>query len=114
MWCCVSTPLVFIGAYFGYKMETIELPKVDSTIAIAIPPCTTIIMSPKFLMAIAGVIPFIATHIELYCILSSLWMDQYYYVFGFTSLVAYLIILATSAEVIIIVIYCQLVNENHR
>jgi transmembrane 9 superfamily member 2/4 len=37
LWCCVSIPLVFVGAYFGYKKETIEFPTVTSTIARAIP-----------------------------------------------------------------------------
>jgi transmembrane 9 superfamily protein 2/4 len=113
MWCCVSIPLVFIGAYFGYKTETIEFPTVTSTIARAIPPPTSITMHPKFLMAVAGLIPFGAAYVELFFILTSLWMDQYYYVFGFT-LVVYLILLITSAEITTLIIYYQLVSENHR
>lgn len=113
MWCCVSIPLVFIGAYFGYKKEVIEFPTVTSTIARAIPPPSSIWLNPKTGMLLAGVIPFGAAYVEVFFIMTSLWMDQYYYVFGFT-LVVYMILLITSAEITTLLIYYQLVAENHR
>jgi len=112
MWCCVSIPLVFIGAYFGYKRDTIEYPTVTSTIARAIPPPNTH-LNPNFNIAVAGLIPFIAAYVELFFIMTSLWMDQYYYVFGFT-LIVYLILLITCVEITILMVYYQLCMENHR
>ena len=113
MWCCVSIPLVFIGAYLGYKKEAIEFPTVTSTIARAIPEPENFLMNPKFGMLVAGIVPFGAAYVELFFVMTSLWMDQYYYVFGFT-LVVYLILLVTSAEITTLVTYYQLVAENHR
>ena len=32
LWCCVSVPLVFFGAFFGYKKPVWEYPCVTSSI----------------------------------------------------------------------------------
>ena len=113
MWCCVSIPLVFLGAYFGYKEETIAYPTVTSTIARAIPDPPHFIMKPITGIALAGTIPFAACYVELFFIMTSLWMDQFYYVFGFTFAV-YLILLITCAEIAVLLTYYQLCAENHR
>lgn len=112
MWCCVSVPLVFLGAYFGYRNEAIEMPTVTSTIARAIPP-QPLYLHPKLVMSLVGFIPFSTAYVELFFIMNSLWMDQYYYVFGCT-LVVYLILLVTSAEMTVLAVYYQLCGENHR
>ena len=112
MWCCVSIPLVFLGAYFGYKAETMEFPTVTSTIARAIPPPPPL-LHPMVGMALTGIIPFAAAYVELFFIMTSLWMDQFYYVFGFT-LIVYLILMITCAEVTVLLVYYQLCAENHR
>ena len=112
MWCCISVPLVFLGAYFGYKAESIEFPTVTSTIARAIPE-PTFFMKPLVGIGLAGMVPFAAAYVELFFIMTSLWMDQFYYVFGFT-LVVFLILLITCAEVTVLLCYYQLCAENHR
>lgn len=112
MWCCVSIPLVFLGAYFGYKQESIEFPTVTSTIARAIPEPQPL-LHPLVGMLVAGIVPFAAAYVELFFIMTSLWMDQYYYVFGFT-LVVYIILVITCAEVTVLLVYYQLCAENHR
>ena len=112
MWCCVSIPLVFLGAYFGYKQDAIEFPTVTSTIARAIPPPPPL-LHPMVGMFLTGIIPFAAAYVELFFIMTSLWMDQFYYVFGFT-LIVYLILIITCAEVTVLLVYYQLCAENHR
>jgi transmembrane 9 superfamily protein 2/4 len=112
LWCCVSVPMVFVGAYFGYKMESLSFPTVTSTIARAIP-TPSLVAKPVTQVLFAGMIPFAAAYVELFFIMSSLWMDQYYYVFGFTLLV-YVILLISAAEVTLLLVYYQLCNENHR
>jgi len=112
MWCCVSIPLVFIGAYFGFRAETISFPTVTSTIARAIPE-PDLMLNPNLSMTMAGLVPFAAAYVELFFIMTSLWMDQFYYVFGFT-LIVYLILLVTSSEVTLLLLYYQLCSENHR
>jgi len=113
MWCCVSVPLVFLGAYFGYKKESIEFPTVTSTIARAVPEPGSLMMHPLVGVALAGMIPFAAAYVELFFIMTSLWMDQFYYVFGFT-LAVYIVLLVTCAEVTVLLVYYQLCSENHR
>jgi transmembrane 9 superfamily protein 2/4 len=113
MWCGVSIPLVFLGAYFGYKAQTIEFPTVTSTIARAIPPPPNVFLKPWVGMILAGIIPFVAAYVELFFIMTSLWMDQFYYVFGFTLMV-YVIMIITCAEVTVLLVYYQLCAENHR
>ena len=90
MWCCVSIPLVFVGAFFGYKKDAMSFPTVTSTIAraIPVPPMT---LNPKIAMFAAGLIPFSGAYVELFFIMSSLWMDQYYYVFACIQLLPTLI-----------------------
>lgn len=112
MWCGVSVPLVFVGAYFGYKKESIEYPTITSTIARAIPPPQPL-FHPLGAQIVAGIVPFAAAYVELFFIMTSLWMDQYYYVFGFT-LIVYFILIITCAEVTLLLVYNQLCAENHR
>ena len=56
--------------------------------------------------------PFGAVFIELYFIMSSVWLQRFYYVFGFLALVL-LILLITCAEMAIVLCYFQLCNENY-
>jgi len=112
MWCCVSIPLVFVGAFFGYKKEAMAFPTVTSTIARAIPKAPAL-LEPKICMSLAGLVPFASAYVELFFIMSSLWMNQYYYVFGFTFVV-FLLLLVSTAEITVLLVYYQLVNENHR
>jgi transmembrane 9 superfamily protein 2/4 len=57
-------------------------------------------------------IPFASAYVELFFMMSSLWMDQYYYVFGFTFLV-FLILLVTCAEITVVLVYFQLCAEDY-
>jgi len=112
MWWCVSIPLVYVGAYFGYKSQVITYPTETSTIPRAIP-TSTFMLNPYISIIMAGLVPFAAAYVEFFFIMKSLWMDKYYYVFGFTFLV-YIILMTTCAEVTILLVYYQLCSENHR
>jgi transmembrane 9 superfamily protein 2/4 len=70
-------------------------------------------MRPSVGMLLAGLVPFSAAFVELFFIMTSLWMDQYYYVFGFT-LVVFIIVLVTACEITLLLVYYQLCAENHR
>ena len=113
MWCCVSIPLVFVGASFGDKKESIKFPTVTSTTPRAIPPPSKPVLHPTVGIMVAGFLPLSAEYVELFFIMTSLWMGQYYDVFGFT-LIVYLIVLITCAEVTVLLVYWQLRAENHR
>jgi len=63
-------------------------------------------------MVVGGILPFGAVFIELYFIMSSVWLQRFYYVFGFLALVI-LILVITCAEMAIVLCYFQLCNENY-
>merc|ERR1719445_1051929 len=65
MWCCISIPLVFLGAYFGYKEEAVTYPTVTSTIARAVPEPSPF-MKPAVGISLAGMVPFAAAYVELF------------------------------------------------
>jgi transmembrane 9 superfamily member 2/4 len=112
IWCYVAIPLVLLGAFFGYKSESIAFPTETGLIARAIP-TARVVHNPMIGIVLAGFLPFAAAYLELFFIMTSLWMNQYYYVFGFT-LIVYLILVVTCAEVTVLLVYYQLCAENHR
>ena len=112
MWCFISIPLVFVGSYFAYKKEPLSYPTVTSKIARVIPQ-PSFFLTPKYMMIATGMLPFAGAYVELFFVMTSLWMDQYYYIFGFTLLV-YIILLITCAEITVLLTYYQLCAENHR
>jgi len=112
MWFGVSTPLVFLGAYFGYKQEAVEFPVATSNLPRQIPDQQWY-MGPSVTMLIAGVLPFGAIFVEMYFIMASIWVDQFYYVFG-VLMVVFGILLITCAEITVIFNYFQLCAEDYR
>lgn len=111
LWFGISTPLVFLGAFFGYKQDAIEYPVMTSSIPRQIPDQPWF-MGVPFTLAIGGILPFGACFVELYYIMSSVWMEYYYYVFGFLFLV-FLILVVTCAEITILFTYFQLCSEDY-
>merc|ERR1719263_2029010 len=69
-------------------------------------------LHPVISIAIGGVLPFGAVFIELFFIMSAVWLHQIYYVFGFL-LIVLLILIATCAEITIVMCYFQLCNEDY-
>ena len=49
---------------------------------------------------------------ELFFIISSIWLEQYYYVFGFALLV-FIILIVSCAEISIVLTYFQLCGEDY-
>ena len=90
-------PLVFAGAHLGGRAEPLAYPTKTNLIPRSIPPQAWY-MQPAFAVLVGGVLPFGAVFIELFFILSSVWLHQYYYVFGFL-LIVFLILLVTCGEV---------------
>jgi transmembrane 9 superfamily protein 2/4 len=112
LWFCVSVPLVFLGSFFGYKAPTIEFPVRTNQIPRAIPKQAWY-MHPVITCLLGGILPFGAVSVELFFIMSALWLHQIYYIFGFLFLVL-IILVATCAEVAILLCYFQLCNEDYR
>jgi transmembrane 9 superfamily protein 2/4 len=111
LWFCISVPLVFFGSYFAYKKPAVEHPVRTNQIPREIPPQVWY-MSPVFSILMGGILPFGAVFIELFFILSAIWGQQIYYIFGFLFIV-FVILILTCAEITIVMCYFQLCSEDY-
>ncbi|CAM9768812.1 unnamed protein product [Ascophyllum nodosum] len=111
LWFCISVPMVFLGAYFGYRKPVEPYPVVTSNIPRQIPDQPWFLWS-SFTIAVGGILPYGAVFIEMFFILQSLWMGNYYYVFGFLLLV-FLILIVTCADIAMVFCYFQLCAEDY-
>jgi transmembrane 9 superfamily protein 2/4 len=111
LWFGISVPLVFLGAYMGYRKPAIEVPVRTNQMPREIP-LQLWYMKPVFTAAIGGVLPFGAVFTELFFIMSSIWQHQIYYMFGFLVLVL-IILIVTCAEISIALTYFQLTAEDY-
>lgn len=111
LWFGISVPLCFVGSYFGYRRAAIEEPVRTNKIPRQVPEQPWY-MHPFFCIMIGGILPFGAVFIELFFILTSMWMHQFYYLFGFLGLV-FLILVVTCAEITIVLCYFQLCSEDY-
>jgi len=112
LWLGISLPLVYLGSYFAYRKPAFEPPvKVNQIARISLleknwytQPVTSIL--------VGGILPFGAVFIEIFFIMSSVWLHQFYYVFGVLFIV-FIILILTCAEISIVMCYFQLCNEDH-
>ncbi|GFY80780.1 endomembrane protein 70 protein family [Actinidia rufa] len=108
LWFCISVPLTLVGGYFGAKAPHIEYPVRTNQIPREIP-------APKYpswlLVLGAGTLPFGTLFIELFFIMSSIWMGRVYYVFGFLFIVLILLVVV-CAEVSLVLTYMHLCVED--
>jgi transmembrane 9 superfamily protein 2/4 len=111
LWFGISVPLVFVGSYFGFKRPVADDPVRTNKIPRQIPDQAWY-MRPVFSILIGGILPFGAVFIELFFILTSIWQNQFYYIFGFLFIV-FLILLITCAEITIVLCYFQLCSEDY-
>jgi transmembrane 9 superfamily protein 2/4 len=111
LWFGISFPLAALGCVKGFKMDTLKVPARYNQIPRQIPE-QPFYMTPLISCLVAGVLPFGAVFIELFFIMSSIWLHQVYYVFGFLSLVL-LILVITCAEITIVLCYFQLCSEDY-
>ncbi|KAK6137128.1 hypothetical protein DH2020_029137 [Rehmannia glutinosa] len=111
LWFGISVPLVFVGSYVGFRKPAIEDPVKTNKIPRQIPE-QPLYMNPIFSILIGGILPFGAVFIELFFILTSIWLNQFYYIFGFLFIV-FIILLVTCAEISIVLCYFQLCSEDY-
>merc|ERR1711953_879777 len=112
LWFGISVPLVFLGAYYGFRKDAIDLPVRTNQIPRQIPAQPWFIQ-PVFTALVGGVLPFGAVFTELFFIMASIWQHQFYYLFGFLALVL-VILIVTCAEISIALTYFQLTSEDYR
>uniref|UniRef100_A0A8C2AVV3 Transmembrane 9 superfamily member n=1 Tax=Cyprinus carpio TaxID=7962 RepID=A0A8C2AVV3_CYPCA len=72
LWFCISVPLTFIGAYFGFKKSGIEHPVRTNQIPRQIPE-QSFYTKPLPGIVMGGILPFGCIFIQLFFILNSIW-----------------------------------------
>ena len=112
LWFGISLPLIFFGAYLGFRKDAFSVPCSVSAIPRQIPPQMWY-MSPWVSAMAGGLLPFGAVFVEMFFILSSIWQHRFYYVFGFLAVV-FLILIVTCVEIAIVLCYLQLCAEDYR
>ncbi|GMY09590.1 transmembrane 9 superfamily member 12 [Fagus crenata] len=108
LWFCVSVPLTLLGGFLGTRSEAIQYPVRTNQIPREIPARKY----PSWLLVLgAGTLPFGTLFIELFFILSSIWLGRFYYVFGFLLIVLLLLVIV-CAEVSVVLTYMHLCVED--
>ncbi|XP_057968345.1 transmembrane 9 superfamily member 11 [Malania oleifera] len=108
LWFCISVPLTLVGGYLGARAPHIEYPVRTNQIPREIPAQKY----PSWLLVLgAGTLPFGTLFIELFFIMSSIWMGRVYYVFGFLFIVLMLLVVV-CAEVSLVLTYMHLCVED--
>ena len=111
LWFGISSPLVYLGSYYGYKKDSIEYPVHVSNIPREIPEQQWY-YNNMVVAFLGGVLPFGSAFVEMYFIMSSIWNGQYYYVFGALFSV-FLLLLITVSEVSVLLTYFKLTAEDY-
>jgi len=112
LWFGISVPLVYLGSYFAFRKADIEPPVRVNLIPRLSPPDRAWYTQPHFSVLIGGILPFGAVFIEIFFIMSSVWLPPFYYVFGFLFIV-FIILIITCAEISIVMCYFQLCGEDY-
>ncbi|CAA3000353.1 transmembrane 9 superfamily member 12-like [Olea europaea var. sylvestris] len=108
LWFCISVPLTLFGGFLGTRAEPIQYPVRTNQIPREIPARKY----PSWLLILgAGTLPFGTLFIELFFILSSIWLGRFYYVFGFLLIVLILLVIV-CAEVSVVLTYMHLCVED--
>nr|GMD40924.1 transmembrane 9 superfamily member 11-like [Ipomoea batatas]GMD47412.1 transmembrane 9 superfamily member 11-like [Ipomoea batatas] len=110
LWFCISVPLTLMGGLIGTRVPHLEYPIKTNQIPREIPAQR---FPTWFLVIGAGTLPFGTLFIELFFIMSSIWLGHVYYVFGFLFIVLILLVLV-CAEVSLVLTYMQLCVEDWR
>lgn len=108
LWLGVSVPLAFAGTYLGYRRKAYDFPVRTNQIPRPIPKQPKY-LSPPFVHAVAGLLPFGVVCIELRVILNSIYLDEFYHFFGFL-VIMFTILAITCAEVSVVVVFIKLSN----
>nr|CAH8822990.1 unnamed protein product [Trichobilharzia regenti] len=112
LWLCVSLPLCFLGAFFGFRRSVYETPVRTNQIPRQIP-YQSLYSRPLMAFFVGGLLPFSCIFIQLFFIFNSIWGAQFYYMFGFLFLV-FIMLVITISETAILMCYFQLCGEDYQ
>ncbi|KAG9147985.1 hypothetical protein Leryth_003570 [Lithospermum erythrorhizon] len=110
LWFFISVPLTLIGGFLGTRAPHLEYPIRTNQIPREIPTSRF----PSWMLVLgAGTLPFGTLFIELFFIMSSIWLGRVYYVFGFL-LIVLLLLMVVCVEVSVVLTYMHLCVEDWR
>ncbi|KAJ5416287.1 hypothetical protein N7465_004982 [Penicillium sp. CMV-2018d] len=112
IWFVISVPLSVAGSWLGFKQSPLEGPTKTNQIPRQVPPMTGSLRTIPSIF-LTGILPFGAIFVELYFIMTSLWTNKIYYMFGFLFL-CYGLMIITSAATTVLLVYFLLCAENYR
>ncbi|KAJ0806418.1 putative nonaspanin (TM9SF) [Helianthus annuus] len=68
--------------------------------------------TPIFSILVGGILPFGVIFIEFFFVLTSIWLNQFYYIVGYLFIV-FVMLIITRAEITIILCYFHLCGEDY-
>lgn len=112
IWLFVALPLSVVGTIFGrHWAGKNEAPCRVNNIPRPIPTAPWY-ADAKFVIPLAGILPFGSIFIEMYFMFTSFWSYKFYYVYGFMLLV-YIILVMVTVCTTIVAVYFVLSSENY-
>jgi len=111
IWFGISVPLNLLGSYFGFLRTPHEMPAKTHTIPREVPDQS--LLKDLAFVFIPGLAPFCIAMVQLVFILNSIWHGSIFHMFGFLSIVAFLLSLA-CAEVGVCSTYMKLIQLDYR
>lgn len=112
LWFLISIPLTYLGGHIATRKPPVEFPVRTNQIPRHVP-SAPILAHPVLLFLAAGLLPFGTVYIELFFVMTEVWLGLFYYLFGFLFLVVLLTMIIT-VEVSILCTYVQLCAEDYR
>jgi len=111
IWAVISVPMVYLGAYYGYKSKEIKVPCVTRQIPRLVP-TKPWYLRREMTMVVSGMVVFISGYMEMSIIMRAMWGHRLYFAFGFL-LVTWWLMMACSALVSLLVVYIRLTHEDY-
>lgn len=112
LWFGISVPLVYLGSNYATRQEPLKAPIKVNPLPRTIIASDRYFNRPEFSILLGGVLPFAAAFIEIFFIMSSVWLHQFYYIFGFLFIV-FFIVMIVCAEISVVLCYFQLCQEDY-
>lgn len=110
IWALISAPLSIAAGILGFKRALVYAPtRRVNTIARLEPPRPWYART-LFMMLTGGAVPFLVFSFQLKYVFSAIWLDRFFYMFGFLALCA-AGALILSSMVGLLALYVLLVNE---
>ena len=104
LWICCTSPLIFIGSFFGFKSNHLNMPFEINKIPSYIPEKPWY-LHYRYIIFVTGLIGFATIFIEFNYVMGALWRHQIYFLATFLGISIFLFILVMGEMSILVVYY---------